>query len=114
MSFFSLESAECPWEGEHHVELTYDPIHFHALACSCDHIFVVDSAPGGGVQVHTWSGQHIQNLSCQQLGLKEEDWIFAVHCDDRKVVTLELAVGDYGSQTVHSLRRYTVSNIKKM
>ena len=28
--------------GVHHVELTYDPIHFNAVTCSGCHIFVSD------------------------------------------------------------------------
>ena len=44
--FYSAETSE--WVGKHHVELTYDPIHFNAVTYSKDHIFVADLAPGGG------------------------------------------------------------------
>ena len=99
------------WEGKHHVKLTYDPIHFNAVACTDTYIFVADSAPGGGVHIHTWSGQHTQSLSHGRLGLQDYDWIWAIHCytfDD----ILQLAVGDYRSETVHSLHAYIVSDFQ--
>ena len=81
-------------------------------------IFVVDSAPGGGVHIHTWSGQHTQSLPRAQLGLRDDDWIWAIHYTDyqnRKSKSgdraLQLAVGDYGSETIHSLHAYRVSDI---
>ena len=105
------------WEGKHHVELKYSPMHFNAVACSPDHIFVADSAPGGGVHVHTWSGQHTHRLSHQQLGLKEDDWIWAVNYHEKMLCredrTLQLAVGDYCSETVHSLHACRVSDFQE-
>ena len=100
------------WEGKHHVELTYDPIHFNAVTCSECHIFVADSAPGGGVHIHTWSGQHTQSLSHGQLGLQDYDWIWAINCYETDLDNddiLQLAVGDYSSETVHSLHACKVS-----
>ena len=109
-----MEGDECPWEGKHHAELIYDPIHFNAMACTEDHIFVADSAPGGGVHIHTWNGQHTQSLSHEQLGIQQEDCIFAIHYSaPYGNPTLQLAVGDYGSQTVHSLHGCTVGDIQK-
>ena len=92
-------------EGLHHVELMYDPIHFNAVTCNQDYIFMADSAPGGGVHINTWSGQHTQSLSHAQLRLQDHDWIWATHCDSK---ILQLAIGDYGSKTVHSLPIYEV------
>ena len=86
----------------HHVELTYDPIRCNAVACNDSHIFVADSAPGGGVHIHTWSGQHIQSLSRHQLGLQEDDTIWAIHYSSPDM-TLQLAIGDCDSGTVNSL-----------
>ena len=75
---------------------------------------MADSAPGGGVHIHTWSGQHTHSLSRQQLGQQEGDLIQAIHIsDDYKNPTLQLAVGDYGSETVHSLHACTVSDIQE-
>ena len=100
--------------GKHHVELTYDPMHFNAVACSESHIFVADSAPGGGVHIHSWRGQHTQSLSHGQLGLQDYDWIWAINCFDRynNDDILQLAVGDYNSETVHSLHAYRVSDFQ--
>ena len=67
---------------------------------------MVDSAPGGGVHIHTWRGQHTQSLSHVQLGLQDYDWIWAINCYD----CLQLAVGDYSSETIHSLHAYKVSD----
>ena len=100
-------------EGKHHVELTYDPMHFNAVACSMSHIFVADSAPGGGVHIHSWSGQHTQSLSHGQLGLQDYDWIWAINYGYNDFIygdKLQLAVGDYNSETVHSLHAYKVSD----
>ena len=97
----------------HHVELTYDPIRFNAVACNRTGIFVADSAPGGGVHIHTWSGQHTHSLSHGQLGLRDRDWIWATDCDedddDDGNDILQLAVGNYCSETVHSLHAYQVT-----
>ena len=107
-----MRRAECI--GKHHVELTYDPIRFSAVTCSSFHVFVADSAPGGGVHIHTWSGHYIQSLSHKQLGLQEDDCIWAINCNEEFLIrdpTLQLAVGDYGSESVHSLRACRVSAI---
>ena len=105
-----IDVADEKAEGLHHVELTYDPIRFNAVACNNTGIFVVDSAPGGGVHIHTWSGQHTHSLSHGQLGLRDHDWIWAVDCDDDYI--LQLAVGDYCSETVHSLHAYEVNDFQ--
>ena len=76
---------------------------------------MADSAPGRGVHIHTWTGQHTHSLSNQQLGLQKDDLIRAVHNPDEFGIvnpTLQLAVGDYGSETVHSLHAYIVSGIQ--
>ena len=95
----------------YHVELTYDPMHVNAVACSDDHIFVAESTPGGGIHIHTWSGQHTQWLSHQQLGLQEADWICAIHCTPAGP-SLQLAVGGYGLERVHSLHACRVSDFQ--
>ena len=77
---------------------------------------MADSAPGGGVHIHTWSGQHTQNLSHEQLSLQEEDYIWAIQYSQifRSIEgTLQLAVGDYGSETVHSLHAGKVSDMQE-
>ena len=104
--------------GKHHIELAYDPIHFNAVACNYHYVFVADSAPGGGVQVHTWSGQHTHRLSSAQLGLRDPDWIWAINWSYPDMFsgeqrdTLQLAVGDYCSETVYSLHAYEVSEFQ--
>ena len=105
-------------KGLHHVELTYEPTQFNAVACSEELIFVADSAPGRGVHIHSWSGQHTQSLSHAQLGLQDYDLIWAIHysekCNYKHRSTdraLQLAIGDYGSETVHSLHACRVSDI---
>ena len=103
-------------QGVHHVELTYVPMHFNAVACSKSHIFVADSAPGGGVHIHTWEGQHTQNLSHGQLGLQDHDWIWAIYYASGHYRgpedMLQLAVGDYCSNSVYSLNAYKVSDFR--
>ena len=94
---------------KHHVELTYDPIHFNAVACSDSHIFVADSAPGGGVHIHSWRGQHTQSLSHGQLGLQDYDWIWAINHTHFSDDILQLAVRDYSSEKLHSLHACKVS-----
>ena len=98
------------WEGKHHVELTYDPIHFNAITCSESRIFVADSAPGGGVHIHTWRGQQTQSLSHGQLGLHDYDFIWAMNYTNSFGDKLQLAIGDYNSETVHTLHAYNVSD----
>ena len=110
-NFITMLFAGIQYRGKHHVELTYDPMHFNAIACSNDHIFVAEATPGGGIHVHTWSGRHTQWLSHSQLGLRDDDWIWAIKYvfADR---SLQLAVGDYDLETVHSLHAYRVSGIQ--
>ena len=72
---------------------------------------MADSAPGGGVHIHSWSGQHTQSLSHGQLGLQDYDWIWAINCY-RYGDILQLAVGDYSSETIHSLHAYRVSDFQ--
>ena len=108
--------AGAKFEGLHHVELAYDRIRLNAVTCSKDYIFVADSAPGGGVHIHSWNGQHTQSLPHAQLGL-QSCRICAVlyhnfEIDGRRI--LQLAVGDYGSETVRSLHAYTVSDIQEV
>ena len=99
------------FEVKHHVELTYPPTHFNAVTCSNGHIFVTDSAPGGGVHIHSWNGQHTQSVSRGQLGLQDHDWIWAINHTPYDRI-LQLAVGDYNSETVHSLQAYIVSDFQ--
>ena len=87
-------------------------MHFNAVACSASHIFVADSAPGGGVHIHSWRGQHTQSLSHCQLGLQYYDWIWAINFF-RYDGILRLAVGDYSSETVHSLHVHKVSDFQE-
>ena len=127
INFIRISFAGYESEGKHHVELTYDPMHFNAVACSESHIFVADSAPGGGVHIHSWRGQHTQSLSHGQLGLQDYDWIWAINCFSYDVVdddddddddyyyytcVLQLAVGDYGSEAVHSLHACEASDFQ--
>ena len=68
------------------------------------------------MHIHTWRGQRTQSLSHEQLGLQEDDWIWAIHCTydfNEHDQILQLAVGDYGSETVHSLHACRVSNIQE-
>ena len=97
--------------GKHHVELTYDPMHFNAVACSGSHIFVADSTPGGGVHIHSWRGQHTQSLSHGLLGLQDYDWIWAINHTNYDDI-LQVAVGDHNSETVHSLHACKVSDFQ--
>ena len=72
---------------------------------------MVDSAPGGGVHIHTWSGQHTHSLSYAQLGLRDHDGIWAINYSYGPG-TLHLAVGDFCSKAVHSLHKYCVSDFQ--
>ena len=91
-------------EGTHHTELTYDPIHFNAVTCSSDYIFVAEL---GGVHIHTWSGEHTQRLVNDQLGLQYDrpNWIRAINYSINKRTTdhiLQLVVGDSGTEALSS------------
>ena len=83
---------------------------FNAVTSNVSHIFVADSAPGGGVHIHTWSGQHTQSLSHGQLGLQDYDWIWAINHTYPDI--LQLAIGDCSSETVHSLHVCKVSDFQ--
>ena len=80
---------------------------------------MADSAPGGGVHIHLWNGQHTQSLSRVQLGLQDYricaiNYIGKFDDEDKsRCIALELAVGDYGSDTVHSLHACRVSDIQE-
>ena len=93
--------------GRHHIHLIYHPYFYNGVTCSSEHIFVADN--GHSVNIHTWSGQHTQRITYQQLGLQEGEVLVPALQYNSKDHTMHLAVGDVQDRDVQSLHVYKVS-----
>ena len=93
----------------HHIELPYLPVLQHAVMCNNNAILVAARDPAA-LHIHSWSGQHLQKLTTQQLGIQEDDRILAAAYNDRRQ-TLQLAVRRYDMWTVDLLHSCLVSDI---
>jgi len=94
----------------HHIEeLPYYPVDLHAVMCNNNAILVAAWDPAA-LHIHSWSGQHLQTLTRQQLGIQEDDMILAAAYNDRRQ-TLQLATDNNVSHRVDRLYSCLVSHI---
>ena len=92
----------------HHIKLPYLPALRHAVMCN-NHAILVAARYPAALHIHSWSGQHLQTLTHQQLGIQEDDEIWAAAYNDRRQ-TLQLATGDRYSGRVDRLYSCSVSH----
>ena len=90
---------------EEDIRLPYKPIAKKAVCCSTDYIFVTSRDPIAVQVHHSRTGLHIQTLSHQQLGVRQNSYIHANQCNHDGTV-LQLAIGD--GLAVRSLHTYKV------
>ena len=93
----------------HHIELPYHPARDHAVMCNNNAILVAAWYPATALHIHSWSGQRLQTLTRQQLGIQEDDRIHAAAYNDRRQ-TLQLATGNRTSMRVDRLYSCSVSH----
>ena len=92
----------------HHIELSDLPVSNHAVTCNNNAVLVATGGWGltdvfvpGAVVIFSWSGEQLQRLTAQQLGIQQHDRIHAAVYNDRKQ-TLQLATGRYNTTVLHS------------
>ena len=75
------------------VPLGYQPLEYHAVTCTSDHLLVAVRRPSPAIAIHSWAGQQSQVITWQQLGLQWElEGIHAV-CYSQMSRTLHVAAG---------------------
>ena len=91
----------------HHIELSDPPVLNHAVTCNNNAVLVAtggDLLTGdvpGAVVIFSWSGEQLQRLTAQQLGIQQDHFIRAAVYNDRKQ-TLQLAAGRYNLTVLYS------------
>ena len=91
--------------GEHiqHQTLPYQPKSYNGVTATPYHIIVAQYNPPA-LMIHSWSGDLLQTITEQELGLQGRDYVHAVQCGEDGV--LHMATGP--SYSVHSLHAFRV------